>query len=370
MAMSGGVDSSVAAFMMKQTGKDVVGVFVHSWDAQEEGGPCTAEEDWALVQRIGRQLDIPTVRVEAIKEYWNRVFTPALEEWSAGLTPNPDVACNVHIKFDVLARVAFERLGASVLVTGHYARLQRSETTGHVQLLRGLDRPKDQSYFLCQLKEAALARSEFPLGALSKEQVRAAARAAGLPNAARPSSQGLCFVGPRPFDQFLSQYLPARPGPMRDLSGQPLGEHRGLHLYTIGERIGLPGRPTRYYVCNKDLETNTLYACDGYSHPALYTQEFFVDRVEWIAGSAPSDRFTGEYKVRHSAETYTAEVERVGEDLWRVRTALPHRAITPGQIAAFYQGEVCLGGGTICSRGPSFYELGKPVPLNPKARID
>jgi tRNA-specific 2-thiouridylase len=369
VALSGGVDSSVAALMMKQAGRDVVGVYVNSWDAQEEGGPCTSEEEWALVQRIGEQLEIPTVRVETVKEYWNRVFTPALEEWSAGLTPNPDVACNVHIKFDALARVAFDRLGASVLVTGHYARLQKTEE-GRALLLRGVHRAKDQSYFLCQLKEAALARTEFPMGELTKERVRELAREAGLPNAARASSQGLCFVGPRPFDDFLSQYLPRRPGPILDLAGQPLGEHKGVHLYTIGERLGLSGRPARYYACGKDVEKNTLYACDGYSHPALYTEEFFVHRFEWINGRPPAEHIRGEYKVRHSAETYAGELERVGEDLWRLRSVLPHRAITPGQIAAFYQGEVCLGGGPIRSRGPTFHELGRPVPLNRNARID
>lgn len=252
MALSGGVDSAVVALMLRRAGHDVVGVYVRSWDPAEEGGRCTGDEDWRDAEEVGRVLGIEVRRVEAVKEYWNRVFEPALGAWAKGHTPNPDVACNVHIKFDALMRAALDLPGTRALATGHYARLQRTRE-GEVRLLKGTDARKDQSLFLCQVPQEVLRRAEFPLGHMTKEQVRDIAAKEGLPVAHKTSSRGLCFVGPRPFRSFLAQYLPQAPGPIRDLSGDATSfpRHLGLAFYTVGERLRISGLASRYYVYGK-----------------------------------------------------------------------------------------------------------------------
>ncbi|BCX80992.1 tRNA-uridine 2-sulfurtransferase [Methylomarinovum caldicuralii] len=350
VGLSGGVDSSVTALKLLEEGFDVTGLFMKNWDEDDGTEYCTALRDLEDAQQVCDRLGIELYAVNFAAEYWDRVFTHFLEEYSAGRTPNPDILCNKHIKFKAFLDYALD-LGAEVIATGHYARVRRH--LGRYQLLRGCDANKDQSYFLYAMGQAALSRTWFPIGHLEKSEVRRIAAAAGFPNHAKKDSTGICFIGERKFRDFLQRYLPARPGPIVTPEGEVIGEHQGLMYYTLGQRQGLgiggragsAGQP--WYVAGKDLENNALIVVQCHNHPLLFHRTLEAAQLEWLEGSPPTGDFRCTAKIRYRQPDQSCRVERLGDDRVRVTFDQPQRAITPGQSVVFYDGEVCLGGGVI-----------------------
>jgi len=351
VGLSGGVDSAVAALLLKREGHEVVGLFMKNWEDDDDGEYCSTREDLidaaAAAERIG--MDLEAVNFAA--EYRERVFSSFLAEYRAGRTPNPDVLCNAEIKFKAFLDHAMA-LGADCIATGHYARVEARE--GRHVLLKGLDPAKDQSYFLHRLTQAQLSRSLFPVGHLRKTRVRELAREAGLPNHAKRDSTGICFIGERPFREFLSRYLPREPGPIVDDRARRLGEHPGLMYFTLGQRQGLgigglkDGDGSAWYVAAKDLARNTLVVVQGKEHPRLLSRRLHAEDASWIDGSGPPGGETGlAAKTRYRQADAPCRIGgRAGpafdlefdEDQW---------AVTPGQSAVLYRGEECLGGGVI-----------------------
>jgi tRNA-specific 2-thiouridylase len=350
VGLSGGVDSAVAALLLKRAGHDVVGLFMKNWEDDDDDEHCSTREDLvdavSAAERIG--IDIEAVNFAA--EYRERVFATFLAEYRAGRTPNPDVLCNAEIKFKAFLDHAMT-LGAERIATGHYARLE--ERGGRIHLLKGADPAKDQSYFLHRLNQSQLARTLFPIGHLHKTQVRAIAREAGLPNHAKRDSTGICFIGERPFREFLSRYLPREPGPMVTAEGAPVGEHQGLMYYTIGQRQGLgiggrrdgPGEP--WYVAGKDLSSNTLTVVQGHDHPLLLRKGLDAADASWISGEPPSAREALAAKTRYRQADSACELSVSSRTAFALEFASPQWAVTPGQSAVLYRGEACLGGGVI-----------------------
>ncbi|PDO09256.1 MAG: tRNA 2-thiouridine(34) synthase MnmA [Candidatus Reconcilbacillus cellulovorans] len=349
VGMSGGVDSSVAALLLKQQGYDVVGMFMKNWDDEDEFGRCTAEEDADDVRRVCGQLGIPFYAVNFEREYAEKVFARFLDEYRKGRTPNPDVLCNREIKFGDFLQKALD-LGADRIATGHYARVDRAPD-GTYRLLRSADPQKDQTYFLMMLDQSQLSRAMFPVGHLTKPEVRRIAREANLATADKKDSTGICFIGERKFKEFLSRYLPAQPGDIVDLSGRVLGRHDGLMYYTIGQRHGLGigggGTGEPWFVAGKDLKKNLLYVVQGDRHPALYADGLIASDVNWIAGAPPAETFRCTVKCRYRQPDRPATVRITGPAGCEVRFDEPQRAVTPGQAVVFYDGDVCLGGGII-----------------------
>ncbi|RKD23938.1 tRNA 2-thiouridine(34) synthase MnmA [Ammoniphilus oxalaticus] len=349
IGMSGGVDSSVAALLLKQQGYDVIGVFMKNWDDTDEFGHCTAEEDFDDVRKVCDQIGIPYYSVNFEKEYWDRVFTYFLDEYKWGRTPNPDVMCNKEIKFNAFLDRSIQ-LGADYLATGHYAQVAFKD--GQYRLLRGADTNKDQTYFLHVLGQEQLSRTLFPIGHLPKEEVRKIALEAGLATAKKKDSTGICFIGERDFKEFLSNYLPAQPGEMRTLDGELKGTHDGLMYYTLGQRQGLgigggSGTGEPWFVVGKDLENNILLVGQGANHPALFSEGLIATDLHWVSGEAPSAPFTCEAKFRYRQPDQRVTVHLEADHTCRVVFAKPQKAITPGQSVVFYKGEECLGGGVI-----------------------
>ncbi|TMW74139.1 tRNA 2-thiouridine(34) synthase MnmA [Alteribacter natronophilus] len=345
VGMSGGVDSSVAAYLLKQQGYDVIGIFMKNWDDTDESGVCTATTDYEDVIRVCNQLEIPYYAVNFEKQYWDKVFTYFLEEYKAGRTPNPDVMCNKEIKFRAFLDHALS-LGADYLATGHYARVERDEDG--VKMLRGVDYNKDQTYFLNALTQEQLQHVMFPLGEIEKPRVREIALEAGLATAKKKDSTGICFIGERNFKEFLSEFLPAQPGNMETTDGEVKGRHDGLMYYTLGQRqgLGIGGAGEPWFVVGKDLDRNVLLVGQGYDHPELYSNGLTAVGLNWI--DVPKEnRFTCTAKFRYRQEDQPVTVELDGNGEARVMFDEPQRAITPGQAVVFYDGDVCLGGGTI-----------------------
>ena len=346
VGMSGGVDSSVAALLAKRAGHDVVGLFMKNWEDDDNDEYCSTREDLidaaAAADKIG--IDLEAVNFSA--EYKERVFAEFLREYSAGRTPNPDVLCNAEIKFRAFLDHAM-RLGAEKIATGHYARVQ--EKNGNVQLLRGKDGSKDQSYFLHRLTQEQLSRVMFPVGELKKTEVRRIALEAGLPNHAKKDSTGICFIGERPFREFLNRYLPKQPGPMVDDKGKTIGEHIGLAFYTIGQRkgIGIGGKGEPWYVAQKDLKSNKLVVVQGHDHPLLMKKALTAADTAWVAGKAPGAPSTHTAKTRYRQADAPCTLTRVLESEIKVDFSAPQWAVTPGQSVVLYDAEVCLGGGVI-----------------------
>lgn len=353
IGMSGGVDSSVAALLLKEAGFEVIGLFMKNWDEEDENGVCTAEEDFKDVVRVAGQLDIPYYSINFVKEYWDRVFTYFLEEYKAGRTPNPDVMCNKEIKFKAFLNYAL-KLGADHVATGHYARLATDTETGKRIMLKGVDHGKDQSYFLSQLSQNQISNVLFPLGELQKDDVRAIAEEAGLATAQKKDSTGICFIGERDFKEFLSQYLPAQPGEMRRLDGTVKGRHDGLMYYTLGQRRGLniggsgSGSGEPWYVVGKDVKRNILYVEQGSNHPALYYTGLRASQINWI-GNTPDLPMTCQVKFRYRQPDRTADVSLHPTDSNQLMVNFHNKekTVTPGQAVVFYDGEICLGGGII-----------------------
>lgn len=346
VGMSGGVDSSVAALLLKEQGYDVIGIFMKNWDDTDENGVCTATEDYNDVIRVCNQLGIPYYAVNFEKEYWDKVFTYFLEEYKAGRTPNPDVMCNKEIKFRAFLDHALE-LGADFVATGHYARVKYCD--GEYKMLRGKDANKDQTYFLNQLTQEQLSKVMFPIGHLEKKQVREIAERANLATAKKKDSTGICFIGERNFKQFLSQYLPAQPGRMETLSGEVKGKHDGLMYYTIGQRhgLGIGGNGEPWFVVGKNIKENVLYVEQGFENDHLFSDAIIASNINWISNKVPEEEFACTAKFRYRQPDQFVRVKMIGGKTAKVSFEQPVRAVTPGQAVVFYNGEECLGGGTI-----------------------
>ncbi len=349
LGISGGVDSAVAAALLKDEGLDVHALFMRNWE-EDDDAYCTAAADLQDARRTCDELGIPLHTVSFAEEYRERVFRHFLDELAAGRTPNPDVACNREIKFGVCFEHA-ERLGARWFATGHYARTATQD--GRASLLRAADAGKDQTYFLHTVPGPLLSRTLFPIGGLAKSEVRRIARERALPVHDKRDSTGICFVGERPFAEFLANYLPARPGDIETPEGRRLGRHRGLMYYTLGQRQGIEIGGVRgaaeapWYVAAKDLERNVLVVVQDHDHPLLVSLEFDTGPAHWIAGSPPSRRFACTVKTRYRQADQDCIVEIAGDGACLVTTRQPQRAVTPGQSAVFYQGDQCLGGAVI-----------------------
>ena len=350
VGMSGGVDSSVTALLLKQQGYDVIGVFMKNWDEKDENGTCTATADWQDVQDVCELIGIPYYAVNFEKEYQERVFTYFLEEYRKGRTPNPDVLCNREIKFKAFLDFAM-KLGATRMATGHF--VQSETRDGHPVLLRGVDTQKDQSYFLYMLQEDQLARALFPVGGMTKAQVRKLAAQNGLPVSQKKDSTGVCFIGERNFRQFLQNYLPLMAGDMLTEDGRKVGEHIGLAYYTLGQRKGLGigggGDGRSWFVVEKDLGRNALIVAQGEDSPRLFTRYALGSQATWVAGTPPvaqGQPYLCTAKYRYRQPDQPVKVTVIGDCLHIVSDA-PQRAVTPGQSVVLYQGDVCLGGAII-----------------------
>jgi len=341
VGMSGGVDSSVAALLLKRQGHDVVGLFMKNWEDDDDDEYCSTREDLIDAAAAADVIGVDLEAVNFSAEYKDRVFAEFLREYSAGRTPNPDVLCNAEIKFKAFLDHAM-RLGAEKIATGHYAR------TDGVRLLKGNDGAKDQSYFLHRLNREQLSRVLFPVGELKKAEVRRLALEAGLPNHAKKDSTGICFIGERPFREFLNRYLPRLPGPMKTPEGKIVGEHIGLAFYTIGQRkgIGLGGPGEPWYVAEKRLESNELVVVRGHDHPMLLKNSLKAADASWIA-SAPTEGVNLSGKTRYRQADSPCTLSRVLDSEIKVDFPAPQWAVTPGQSVVLYDGEVCLGGGII-----------------------
>jgi tRNA-specific 2-thiouridylase len=360
VGMSGGVDSAVSALLLRDEGYAVQGLFMANWD--DEDGYCTSASDFQDARRVCDALGIALHRVSFAEQYRQRVFSHFLSEYAAGRTPNPDVLCNREIKFGVCLEY-MQRLGAAWIATGHYARIRRTDS--RTELLKAVDTGKDQSYFLHSVAPAALSKTLFPIGGLQKAQVRRLAHAAGLPVFDKPDSTGICFIGERPFEQFLTRYLRTEAGPIETADGRIVGEHRGLALYTLGQRSGLRvgGRAgaaaAPWYVADKVSARNALIVVQDQDHPLLLSDGFEVEQMRWINPDEVEGRIECAVKTRYRQNDLACALRPAG-DVWHVALSRPARAVTPGQYAVFYRGESCLGGGIIARRFNSEFAAGAP----------
>ncbi|RCW65732.1 tRNA 2-thiouridine(34) synthase MnmA [Pseudorhodoferax soli] len=358
VGLSGGVDSSVTAWLLKQQGYEVVGIFMKNWEDDDDSEYCSSNADFVDAAAVADVVGIEIEHVNFAAEYKDRVFAEFLREYQAGRTPNPDVLCNAEIKFKAFLDHAM-RLGAEKIATGHYARVR--ECDGRFELLKGLDPSKDQSYFLHRLTQAQLSRTLFPVGELQKTEVRRLAAEIGLPNAKKKDSTGICFIGERPFRDFLNRYIAKEPGPIKDERGRVLGQHQGLSFYTLGQRQGLGigglkekgaprggGEHAPWFVARKDMERNTLWVVQGHGHPWLQSQALVADDASWTAGHPPAP---GAYasKTRYRQADAPCALAAGANGAFALEFGAPQWAVTPGQSAVLYDGEVCLGGGVIAS---------------------
>ena len=350
VGMSGGVDSSVAAWLLKREGHEVIGVFMKNWEDDDTDEYCTSREDLVDAAAVCDVVGIDLEAVNFASEYRERVFAQFLAEYRAGRTPNPDVVCNSEIKFKAFLHHA-EKLGADAIATGHYARLAHAD--GRIELRRALDATKDQSYFLHQLTQAQLRNTLFPVGDLTKRSVRSLAREHGIPTHAKKDSTGICFIGERPFRDFLARYLPRNPGAMQTPQGRVVGRHHGLAYYTLGQREGLGiggtkgGSDAPWFVVGKDAPRNALIVVQGRDDPRLYSRTIETERIHWIAGAPPAPGQPLIAKTRYRMADAPCRIEPIGADRWQARFGTPQWAPTPGQYLVLYSGEVCLGGGVI-----------------------
>ncbi len=352
VGLSGGVDSAVSAWLLEREGHEVIGIFMKNWEDDDDSEYCSSNADFVDAAAVADVIGIEIEHVNFAAEYKDRVFAEFLREYSAGRTPNPDVLCNAEIKFKAFLDHAM-RLGAQKIATGHYARVR--EGASGFELLKGRDPAKDQSYFLHRLTQAQLARTLFPVGELKKAEVRRIAAEIGLPNAKKKDSTGICFIGERPFREFLNRYLKAEPGAILDERGRELGRHMGLSFYTLGQRQGLGiggvksggGEHEPWYVARKDLDRNVLRVVQGHDHPWLLSDALAADDCSWIAGRPPPP---GSYaaKTRYRQADAGCELSMTADRL-ALHFDAPQWAVTPGQSAVIYDGEVCLGGAVIAS---------------------
>jgi tRNA-uridine 2-sulfurtransferase len=350
VGMSGGVDSSVAAYLLKQQGFQVEGLFMKNWEEDDGSEYCTAKEDLADAQSVCDALNITLHSANFAAEYWDNVFAHFLQEYAAGRTPNPDVLCNREIKFKAFLEYAVE-LEADFIATGHYVRKQSTESATY--LLKGLDNNKDQSYFLCEVDESCLEKSLFPVGELDKSEVRRIAEELGLSTHDKKDSTGICFIGERKFKDFLEQYLPAQPGAIKTVDGETIGEHSGLMFYTYGQRQGLrigglsEHDEAPWYVVDKDLPANVLLVAQGSEHPLLYSRSLIASAPAWV-NAAPSDLpINCKAKIRYRQADQACRLDILPDGRLQVDFDKPQRAVTPGQYIVLYENERCLGGAVI-----------------------
>ncbi|MDO8413188.1 MAG: tRNA 2-thiouridine(34) synthase MnmA [Gallionellaceae bacterium] len=350
VGMSGGVDSAVAALLLKEQGYEVIGLFMKNWEDDDNDEYCSSRQDLIDAVSVADVIGIPIEAVNFSKEYKERVFSYFLREYQAGRTPNPDILCNSEIKFKAFLEHAIS-LGADLMATGHYAQVR--EVDGHYQLLKASDDSKDQSYFLHRLNQAQLSKTLFPLGTLLKSKIREIARQYGLSNHAKKDSTGICFIGERPFREFLNRYLPNQPGEMRTPEGQIVGQHIGLSFYTIGQRQGLgiggakdsSGEP--WFVAGKDMVKNYLIVVQGHDHPALLTHHLDATDLHWISGVAPNLTHSYAAKTRYRQADAACTMTSLSHGNGNFEFTRAQWAVTPGQSVVVYDGEICLGGGII-----------------------
>jgi tRNA-uridine 2-sulfurtransferase len=365
VGLSGGVDSAVTAYLLKQQGHEVIGIFMKNWEDDDQDDEnnkyCSSNIDFVDAAAVADVLGIEIEHVNFAAEYRDRVFSEFLREYQAGRTPNPDILCNAEIKFKAFLDHAM-RLGAEKIATGHYARVRElARQAGGYELLKGLDASKDQSYFLHRLNQAQLSKTLFPVGELHKTEVRRIADEIGLPNAKKKDSTGICFIGERPFREFLNRYISKEPGPMKDEKGRTVGEHVGLSFYTLGQRQGLGigglkakgaqkggGEHTPWFVARKDMQTNTLWVVQGHAHAWLQSHALDAQDTSWVAGALP-EALALSAKTRYRQSDAPCQVVRATTSEFSLNFAQAQWAVTPGQSAVLYDGEVCLGGGIIAA---------------------
>ena len=373
VGLSGGVDSAVTAHLLKQQGHEVIGIFMKNWEDDDDSEYCSSNIDFVDAAAVADVLGIEIEHVNFAADYKDRVFSEFVREYQAGRTPNPDILCNAEIKFKSFLDHAM-RVGAEKIATGHYARVRQNTASGLFELLKGLDPSKDQSYFLHRLNQAQLSKTLFPVGELHKTEVRRIAEDIGLPNAKKKDSTGICFIGERPFREFLNRYISKEPGPIKDPTGRTIGKHVGLSFYTLGQRQGLgiggikakgaemkalqaqglrgAGEHTPWFVARKDIPNNTLWVVQGHDHPWLLSPQLQATDVSWCAGHAPAP---GAYaaKTRYRQTDAPCSLQALGtpdgSSGFELSFSDPQWAVTPGQSAVLYDGEVCLGGGVIDS---------------------
>jgi tRNA-specific 2-thiouridylase len=368
VGLSGGVDSAVSAHLLKAMGYDVVGIFMKNWEDDDDSEYCSSNIDFVDAAAVADVIGIEIEHVNFAAEYKDRVFAEFLREYQAGRTPNPDILCNAEIKFKAFLDHAM-RLGAEKIATGHYARVRLNEATGRHELLKGLDPSKDQSYFLHRLNQAQLSKTLFPVGELHKTEVRRIAAEIGLPNAKKKDSTGICFIGERPFREFLNRYIQKEPGPIRDgtppagdkAHGRVIGQHVGLSFYTLGQRQGLGiggikakgaqkggGEHAPWFVARKDMEKNTLWVVQGHDHPLLQSHALHALDASWVAGEPPAPGQMAA-KSRYRQADAACTLGGVNGASFDLQFPEAQWAVTPGQSAVLYDGEVCLGGGVIAA---------------------
>jgi tRNA-specific 2-thiouridylase len=358
VGLSGGVDSAVSAWLLKQQGHEVIGIFMKNWEDDDDDQYCSSNADFIDAAAVADVIGIEIEHVNFAAEYRDRVFAEFLREYRAGRTPNPDILCNAEIKFKAFLDHAI-RLGADRIATGHYARLRHNPDTGLHELLKGCDSTKDQSYFLHRLNQSQLAKTAFPVGGLCKTEVRKIALQAGLPNARKRDSTGICFIGERPFRDFLNRYIQREPGPIKDDRGRTIGEHVGLSFYTLGQRqgLGIGGLRERgaskggsvhqpWFVARKDMASNTLWVVQGHAHDWLQSHRLTAHDAVWVAGSAPKTAQLAA-KTRYRQADALCALREPAQTEFALAFSQAQWAVTPGQSAVVYDGEVCLGGGVI-----------------------
>jgi tRNA-specific 2-thiouridylase len=360
VGLSGGVDSAVTAWLLKQQGYEVIGIFMKNWEDDDDSEYCSSNIDFVDAAAVADVIGIEIEHVNFAAEYKDRVFAEFLREYQAGRTPNPDILCNAEIKFKAFLDHAL-RLGAEKIATGHYARVRLNAATGQHELLKGLDPSKDQSYFLHRLNQAQLSKTLFPVGELHKTEVRRIALEIGLPNARKKDSTGICFIGERPFRDFLNRYIAKEPGPIKDEKGRTIGQHVGLSFYTLGQRQGLGiggikakgaqkggGEHAPWFVARKDMEKNTLWVVQGHEHPWLQSHTLTAQDANWVAGTAPpAGPFAA--KTRYRQADASCVLAAGANEAFSLTFPDPQWAVTPGQSAVLYDGDVCLGGGVIAT---------------------
>ncbi len=361
IGMSGGVDSSVSAWLLKEQGYEVIGLFMKNWEDDDDSEYCSTREDWIDAASVADVVGVDIEAVNFAAEYKDRVFAEFLREYQAGRTPNPDVLCNAEIKFKAFLDHAM-KLGADLIATGHYARVREvaaGPDAGSFQLLKAIDASKDQSYFLHRLNQAQLSKTLFPLGEIHKTEVRKIAEKLKLPNAAKKDSTGICFIGERPFREFLNRYLSYQPGPMKTDTGDVVGKHVGLSFYTLGQRKGIglggikshqnaEGNSEPWYVARKDVVNNALYIVQGHDHPWLLSPTLRAGQINWIGGHAPAlEQLSA--KTRYRQADVACRLDASNQEEFALAFMDPQWAVTPGQSAVLYDADVCLGGGIINS---------------------
>jgi tRNA-specific 2-thiouridylase len=360
VGLSGGVDSAVTAYLLQQQGYEVIGIFMKNWEDDDDSEFCSSRADFIDAAAVADVLGIEIEHVNFAAEYRDRVFAEFLREYQAGRTPNPDILCNAEIKFKAFLDHAM-RLGAEKIATGHYARVRQNADSSLFELCKGVDPSKDQSYFLHRLNQAQLSKTLFPVGELHKTEVRRIAAEIGLPNAKKKDSTGICFIGERPFREFLNRYIAKEAGPIRDEKGRVLGQHVGLSFYTLGQRQGLGiggikekgaqkggGDHSPWFVARKDSATNTLWVVQGHDHPWLQSHQLTAQNASWVAGTPPTQAAIAA-KTRYRQTDAACTVESISATGCALHFEAPQWAVTPGQSAVLYDGDVCLGGAVIDS---------------------